>query len=63
MAILESLNPIAPTEIVWEPTVFLPFHPNGMKFEALDADGTTTDTRTIYSVGGGQISEEGDSAL
>ena len=34
-----------------------------MKFEALDADGTTTDTRTIYSVGGGQISEEGDSAL
>ena len=63
VAILESLNPIAPTEIVWEPTVFLPFHPNGMKFEALDADGTTTDTRTIYSVGGGQISEEGDSAL
>lgn len=63
VAILESLNPIAPTEIVWEPQVFLPFHPNGMKFEALDADGNVTDTRTIYSVGGGQIAEEGDSDL
>ncbi|MDE6587085.1 MAG: L-serine ammonia-lyase [Paramuribaculum sp.] len=62
-AILETLNPIAGTEIVWEPTVFLPFHPNGMKFEALDADGNVTDTRTIYSVGGGQIAEEGESAL
>lgn len=62
-AILDTLNPIARTEIVWEPTIFLPYHPNGMKFEALDADGNVTDSRTIYSVGGGQIAEEGESSL
>ena len=26
-------------EIDWQPTVFLPFHPNGMRFHALAADG------------------------
>lgn len=62
-AILDTLNPIARTEIVWEPSIFLPYHPNGMKFEALDADGNVTDSRTIYSVGGGQIAEEGESSL
>ncbi len=62
-AILESLTPVAPVDLVWEPTVFLPFHPNGMKFESLDKDGNVTETRTIYSVGGGQIVEEGDSEL
>ena len=25
--------------IRWMPDVFLPYHPNGMKFEALDTDG------------------------
>lgn len=63
VAILDSLTPIAPTEIIWQPTVFLPFHPNGMKFEALDWDGNVTAERIIYSVGGGQIAEEGDSNL
>lgn len=62
-AILDTLNPIARTEIVWEPTIFLPYHPNGMKFESLDAEGNVTDSRTIYSVGGGQIAEEGESTL
>ena len=62
VAILETLNPIAPTEIVWEPTVFLPFHPNGMKFQALDKEGNVADERTIFSVGGGQIAEEGESS-
>lgn len=62
-AILETLNPIAPTEIVWEPHTFLPFHPNGMKFEAIDLEGKVTNQRTIFSVGGGQIAEEGASSL
>ena len=62
-AILESMTPVSPTEIVWEPTIFLPFHPNGMKYEALDSKGNVTDTRTIYSVGGGQLAEEGVSDL
>ena len=34
-AIIEVLEPIAPLELVWEPTTFLPFHPNGMKFEGI----------------------------
>ena len=40
VAILDVLNPVAPTRILWEPKVFLPFHPNGMLFEAFDAEGT-----------------------
>lgn len=56
-AILEVLNPIAPTEIVWKPTVFLPYHPNGMLFRAFDADGRILKEWTVYSVGGGSLSE------
>ena len=62
-AILESLTPVAPVDLVWEPTIFLPFHTNGMKFESLDNEGNVTETRVIYSVGGGQIVEEGESEL
>ena len=32
VAITETLQPAAPVEIIWEPKIFLPFHPNGMKF-------------------------------
>ena len=56
VAIQEVLSPIAPLEIIWEPTVFLPFHPNGMKFVAYGADGKM-DEWTVYSVGGGALSE------
>lgn len=56
-AISNILTPVAPTEIVWEPATFLPFHPNGMKFEAL-ADGKTIGEWTIYSVGGGALANE-----
>ena len=35
------------------------FHPNGMKFEALDKDKNVTAEWTVYSVGGGTIAEEG----
>lgn len=57
VAILEVLNPIAPTEIVWNPTVFLPFHPNGMLFRAFDANDCILKEWTVYSVGGGSLSE------
>lgn len=59
-AILEVLTAKAPSEIIWEPDVFLPFHPNGMKLEALDADGNITASETVYSVGGGDILHEGE---
>lgn len=51
-AILEVLQPIAPTKIIWEPTGFLPFHPNGMRFRSDGANDWT-----VYSVGGGALSE------
>lgn len=58
-AILGILQPYAPVDLRWEPTVFLPFHPNGMKFACFDADGKRVDEWTVYSVGGGALKEEG----
>ncbi len=51
------------TEIVWKPDMTLPFHPNGMKYEALDANGTASDEWTVFSVGGGALAEEGESQI
>lgn len=42
-------------EISWQPEIFLPAHPNAMKFEALDQNGTTVYEMMAYSVGGGAI--------
>lgn len=47
------------TEILWHAETVLPFHPNGMKYEAISMDGTSYDTWTVYSVGGGALAEEG----
>jgi len=38
----------------------LPFHPNGMRFTALDAAGAPLLSRTSYSVGGGFVVREED---
>lgn len=43
--------------IIWQPSVFLPYHPNGMKFSAYDEDGNLCGEWTVYSVGGGALSE------
>ena len=40
IAIREVLEKQAPVEIVWKPSVFLPFHPNGMTFESFGTEGT-----------------------
>jgi len=58
VAITRGLAPTT-TEIIWHPQLFLPLHPNGMKFEALDEKGNVTATWTTYSIGGGDISESG----
>ncbi|MDR0880301.1 MAG: L-serine ammonia-lyase, iron-sulfur-dependent, subunit alpha [Clostridioides sp.] len=52
---------IAPkhVEIVWQEEVVKEFHPNGMKLEALDKEGNVTKDWTVFSVGGGTLSEEG----
>lgn len=60
LAILNVLRPMAPTEIIWESDTFLPFHPNGMMFRSFDNCGTMLDEWTVYSIGGGDIAEEGE---
>lgn len=59
-AILSVLEPAAPTEIEWQPEVFLPFHPNAMRFRAFDAAGNVTADITRYSIGGGDVVAEGE---
>lgn len=67
VAIKEVLEHIAPVTIEWRPDVFLPFHPNGMKFEyepcsdAGEAEKAAPLAWLVYSVGGGALSE-GDAA-
>ena len=50
-------------DIVWEPDIFLPYHPNGMKFLAKDSNGHSGPEWTVYSIGGGTISEGPGSAI
>ena len=57
IAIIEVLEPIAPVRIIWKPDVFLPFHPNGMKFKSLTNDEKPINEWTVYSIGGGALSE------
>lgn len=56
-AIEEVLAPLAPTTIVWKPETTLEYHPNGMTFRAFGNDGTMTDEWTVFSIGGGALSE------
>jgi len=57
VAIIEELQPVR-TEIIWYPDIVLPFHPNGMKFEALMDNENVVDEWTIYSIGGGDLADE-----
>jgi L-serine dehydratase len=42
-------------DLVFNKRKVLPHHPNGMRFEALDAAGTVLESREYYSVGGGFV--------
>jgi len=57
VAITDVLTKIAPVEIIWKPSEFLPFHPNAMKYISKDENGVATDEWIVYSVGGGALSE------
>ncbi len=57
VAIIDTLSPTAPVEIVWQPKVFLPFHPNAMTFAAFDEKNKLVENWTVYSVGGGALAE------
>ncbi len=64
VAILDVLHAHTPdVTIIWEPKTFLPFHPNGMKYCAIDAKGTRSDEWIVYSIGGGALTEEGTSTI
>lgn len=43
------------TEILWEPETVLPRHPNGMRFDVLNADGSSSASALYFSTGGGAI--------
>jgi len=47
-----------PVTFEWKPLVFLPIHPNALKFEAINQDGKITSEWTAYSIGGGDIIDE-----
>ena len=55
--IQDTLSPKA-VEFVWLPEIVLPFHTNGMKFEALNADGKAEKEWIAYSVGGGKVMDD-----
>lgn len=58
-AILSILEPVASASILWKPDVFLPFHPNGMTFKAFYNNGELLKEWTVFSIGGGDLAEEG----
>jgi len=63
VAIIDTLQPHAPLNLLWEPEIFLPYHPNGMLFKSKDENGQVTDEWTVFSVGGGALAEEGVTAV
>ena len=62
VAILDVLSNVAPVEIIWEPKIFLPYHPNGMKFEAFDSEDKKIGEYEIYSIGGGALASPEEDA-
>ncbi len=61
-AIINEFKPIS-TEIIWKPKEFLPEHPNGLTFEAIDNNGNTIDSWTTFSIGGGALWEDNLNSL
>lgn len=55
-AIISGFSPV-PCEVVYSETE-LPFHPNGLKFEALNNDEQIVQEWTTYSIGGGELRDE-----
>ncbi len=55
-AITEALKPVK-AEFTWLPETFLSYHPNAVKFEAVDKSGSAITEKTYYSVGGGKITD------
>ena len=63
VAITQALEPTAPVNILWQPFHFLEYHPNGMLFKSIEADDTVSEEWTVYSIGGGALSEGTDQEM
>ena len=50
------------TDLVFNKRESLPFHPNGMRFNAYDAQGNELAARDYYSVGGGFVVNQDDAS-
>ncbi len=61
-AIRETFAP-KNVEFVWKPDELLPFHPNGMEFEAFDPLGALLQSWRVYSIGGGALQDETSSLM
>ncbi len=61
IAIIEELSLVKDSkiEIVWNPKIFLPQHPNGMNFKGYDRGNNLVGDWTTFSIGGGDISDSG----
>ncbi len=57
VAILDALEPVAPVKVHWLPKIFLEYHSNAMQFKAFSADDALLEDWTVYSIGGGALSE------
>ena len=53
-----SIDFVEAEHLVMHKRKSLPFHPNGMSFNASDSAGKTVSMRTFYSVGGGFVIDE-----
>lgn len=49
-----------PLELIWKPDVVPAYHPNGMLFESVDAEGNQLAKSMVYSIGGGDLTIEGN---
>lgn len=58
VAILDVLQPVAPTDISWYPETNLPLHPNGMIFKLYASDGILLSSWRAYSIGGGALADD-----
>lgn len=58
-AIVDVLGKSGEVEIVWRPETVLPYHPNGMLFEAFNG-ADKVDEWEVYSIGGGDLSSGPD---
>lgn len=57
------LDVLPQANIIWKGETFLPYHPNGMRFESKDAEGRVTDSWTVFSIGGGALAEENQQSI